>query len=122
MPKANSSQRTRRARNRATVLYDDDPCEGEAGHNIMISKTVTGRVLRSTALASELDAETTINSDFADPWTTGFFDSNSEAFVVDSPPDELLDLDPLESQPKPKDRHMVRMPFTFECLHIDKGS
>jgi hypothetical protein len=77
-----------------------------------------GRVLRSTAPASKLEeAGASINGDFADPWTIGFFDSNTEAFVVDSPPvwapEELLDSNPLESQPEPKVRRMVRISFTF---------
>jgi hypothetical protein len=123
MPKANSSQRTRRVRNHATFLYDDEPCNEEGSRNITVSQTTTGRVLRSTALASKPEPGTSINGD---PWTTGFFDSNTEAFVVDSPPvwapDELLDSNSLESQPEPKDWCMVRIPFTFECPHIDKDS
>jgi hypothetical protein len=102
------------------VLYEDEPCEG--GRNITISQTTKGRVLRSTALASKVKTGTSINSDSADPWTTGFFDSNTEAFVVDSPSDELLDFEPLKSQPEPKDRRTVWMPFTFGCSHNDKGS
>lgn len=113
MPKANSSQRKRRVCNHATILYNDELCKREASHNITISQTATGHVFHSTSFASNLETGTLINSDSADPWTTGFFNSNTEAFVVDSPPDELLDLDPLESQPDPKDRCTVRMPFTI---------
>ena len=135
MPKANSSKRTRRVRNRVTVFYGDEPHEGKGGRHITVLQTGSGRVLHSTTLASKLETGTSlaINGDFADPWTTGFFDSNTEAFVVDSPKDsppvwapddsELLDSDPLESQPEPKDRRsMVRMPFSFECSLIDKDS
>jgi len=100
------------------VYYDD---EGAAGRHITVSQTATGCILRSTGLASELQTGTPINGNSKDPWTTGFFDSNSEAFLVDSPPDELLDFVPLESQPEPKDRRIVRMPFAFEYSHIDKG-
>jgi hypothetical protein len=118
MPKTSSSQRTRRVRNRATVFYDDEPCKDEGSRNITVSQTAMGRVLRSTAPASKLEeAGASINGDFADPWTIGFFDSNTEAFVVDSPPvwapEELLDSNPLESQPEPKVRRMVRISFTF---------
>jgi hypothetical protein len=126
MPKVNSSKRTRRIRNRVTVYHDDEPCDDEGGRDITASRTTTGRIVHSTTLASKLETGTSINGDFADPWTTGFFDCNTEAFVVDSPPawtpDEFLDSDPLESQPEPKDKRMVRMSFTFECSHIDKDS
>ena len=121
MPKANRT-RTRRVRNRPIVLYDDEPCEGEDGRNITISQTATGRVLHSTSLASGLETGSSLNRDLPDPWTTGFFDSNTEAFVVDSPSDELLDFGPLKSQPEPKVRRMVWMVFTVGCSHIDKGS
>jgi hypothetical protein len=125
MPKAKTSKRTRRVRNRAVFSYDGDPCEGEGGHDITIAQSAKGHVLRTTH-TSKLETETSINSDFADPWTTGFFDFNTEAAVVDSSPvwtlDELLDSDPLESQPEPEERHMVRMSFTFECSLIDKNS
>jgi hypothetical protein len=44
----------------------------------------------------------------------------------DSPPVwalyELLDSNPLESQPEPKERCIVRMSFTVECSLIDKDS
>jgi hypothetical protein len=126
MPKATNSQRTRRVRNRATISYGDEPCGDGGGRNITVSQSATGRVLRSTALASKLETGTSSNGDFADPWTTGFFDSNTEAFVDDSPlvwaPDELLDSVPLESLPEPKDRRMVRMAFTFKRSPIDKNS
>jgi len=126
MPKAKSSQRTRRVRNRAVVSYTDEPYEDERGRDITVSRTATGRIIYSTTLASKLETGTSINGDFADPWTTGFFDSNTEAFVVDSPPvwapDGFLDSDPLEPQPEPKERRMVRMSFIFECSHIDKDS
>jgi hypothetical protein len=108
------------------ISYGDEPCSSGGGLNITVSQTATGRVFRSTALASKLETGTSSNGDFADPWTTGFFDSNTEAFVDDSPivwaPDELLDSDLLESQPEPKDRRTVRMAFTFECPLIDKNS
>src|SRR6266849_4628051 len=119
MPKANNSQRTRCVRNHATISYGDEPCSSGGGLNITVLQTTTGRVLCSTALASKLETRTSSNGNFADSWTTGFFNSNTEAFVDDSPivwaPDEFLDSDPLESQPEPKDQHMVRMAFTFEC-------
>ena len=121
MPKANRT-RTRHVRNRPIVLYDDEPCEGEDGRNITISQTAAGRVLHSTSLASGLETGSSLNRDLPDPWTTGFFDSNTEAFVVDSPSDELLDFGPLKSQPEPKVRCMVWMVFTVGCSHIDKGS
>jgi hypothetical protein len=124
MPKANKSKRTRHILNRATTLYDDDEsCEGEGGHHITISRTASGHIIRSSTLPSELETETSINRDSADPWTAGFFDSNTKALIVevDSPPDELLDFDPLESQPEPKGRRMVRMPFTLGFSHINSS-
>jgi len=123
MPKSKSKP-TRRPRNRATILYGDEPRKGEGGRDYTISRSATtGRVSRNThVLAIERETGTSINNDSADPWTAGFFDSNTEAFVVDSPPDELPDFDSLESQPEPNNRRTVRMPFTSECSHIDKGS
>jgi hypothetical protein len=124
MPKSTPNKRTRRVRNRPTYTYADDPREVESRRNITVSQTTSGRILHSNTLATKLvETRASINGDFADPWTTGFFDSNTEAFVIDSPPaDELLDSDPLESQPQPKDRRKVRVPFTFECSLINKDS
>jgi hypothetical protein len=123
MPKASGSRRTRHARNRATVLYDDGPYEVESGRDITVSWTTTGRISHSTALASEPET----GSDSADPWTTGFFDPKTEeTFIADLPSDEFLDFDPLEPQaepePEPEDRRKVRVSFTFECSRIDKRS
>jgi hypothetical protein len=119
MPKANnSSQRTRRARNRATVLYNDGPYKCEAGRDITVSQTATGRVIHSSVLAREPET----GRDPANPWTTGFFDPKTEeTFIDDLPSDEFLDFDPLESQPEsePKDRRKVRVFFTFECSRIN---
>jgi hypothetical protein len=124
MPKANKSKRTRHILNRATTLYDDDEsCEGEGGHHITISWTASGRIILSSALPLQLQTQTNHTRDSADPWTAGFFDSNTKAFVVevDSPPDELLDFDPLESQPELKGQRMVRMPFTLGFSHINSS-
>lgn len=122
MPKAKNSQRTRRARNHARVLYDNEPYEGEAGRDITVLQSTTGRVIHSTTRASEPET----GRDSADPWTTGFFDSKTGEFIADLPSDELLDFDPLESQPEPepepKDRQKVQVSVTFECSCIDKGS
>jgi hypothetical protein len=126
MPKAKTSKRTRRVHNRATFSRDDDLCEGEGVRDITVARSAGGRVLRTTTFASERKTGTSINGDFADPWTTGFFDANTEAVVVDSDDspvwalDELLDSDPLKSQPEPKERRIVRMPFTSECSFIVK--
>jgi hypothetical protein len=120
MPKAKTSKRTRRVPNHATFFYDDDPCEGESVRDITVGRSAGGRILRTTTLASRLETGTSINGDLADPWTTGFFDANTEAVVVDSddsPPvwvlDESLDSDLLKSQLQPKERRMVRMSFMF---------
>ncbi|KAI0280828.1 hypothetical protein BGY98DRAFT_1185291 [Russula aff. rugulosa BPL654] len=114
MPKAKTSKRTRRVVNRATVFYDN-PCEGESIRNITVRRSAGGRVLRTTSIQK---TETSINGDSADPWTTGFFDANTETVVVDSddsPPvcalDELLDSNPLESQPEPKERCIAESPL-----------
>jgi hypothetical protein len=125
MPKAKTSKRTRRVRNRATFFYHDDPCKDEGIRDITVARSAGGRIRRTTTL-SKLNIGTSINADLSDPWTLGFFDSNTEAGVADSndlppvwAPDELVS-DPLESLPEPKERRMVRTPFTFECSLIDK--
>jgi len=111
MPKASSSQKTSHICNRATVFYEDELCKGKGVHNITVLQSTTGHVLYSITLASKLETGASINGDIVDPWTIGFFDSNTKAFVVDLPPvwapDKLLDPDPLESQLEPKDQHMV---------------
>ena len=126
MPKAKSSQQTRRVRNHAVVSHTDEPYKDKCGCDITVLRTATERIIYSTTLTSKLETGTSINSDFADPWTTGFFASNTEAFVVDLPPvwapDGFLDSDLLKPQLEPKERHMVWMSFIFECLHIDKDS
>lgn len=81
------SRRLKRARKRVTVSYDDDPSMNEPCRDITIMQSSTGRLLHSTTLANAGASE------FADPWTQGFFDKNSEAFVVDSLPDELPGFD-----------------------------
>ena len=119
MPKAKTSKRTRRVPNRATFFYDDNPCKGESVCYTTVKRSAGGRVLRTT---SKLKTGTSINGDSADPWTTEFFDANTETVVVDSndsPPvwalDELPDSNPLESQPEPKEQCIVRMSFIVEC-------
>jgi hypothetical protein len=94
-----TSKRTKPARKRAKVFYDDDLSEGEGYRDVTISQSRSGRVFRSATRASEREAGTT--SDSTDPWTGGFFDENSEAFVVDSLPDELQDFDTPASQLDP---------------------
>jgi hypothetical protein len=121
MPKA----KPRRVRNRATVFYAEKPGERKGGRHITVRQTAAGRILHSTTIARKLETGTPDDNFIDDPWTTGFFDSNTEAFVVDSlpvwAPDELLDSDPPESQPEPRDRRTVRMSFTFECSLNDKN-
>jgi hypothetical protein len=74
----------KRAQRRVTVLYDDDPSTDGSSRDVTIKQSSTGRLLQiATPGASES----------ADPWTQGFFDENSEAFVADSLPDELPDFD-----------------------------
>ena len=100
MPKAKSSQQTRHVQNCAVVSYTNELYEDKCGCDIIVSWTTTGRIIYSTTLASKLKTETLINSNFTDPWTIEFFNSNTEVFVVDSPPvwapDGFLDSDPLK--------------------------
>jgi hypothetical protein len=116
-----TSRRTKRARKRVKVFYDDDPSEGDTHCDVTISQSATGCVSRSTALVSEREAGT---SDSTDPWTTGFFDENSEAFVVDSLPDELEDLNMPALQLDPDEETRVRPKvltvFTFAHLLTKK--
>jgi hypothetical protein len=56
----------------------------------MISQTTTGRVLHSMSLTVSLEEDASDMMDvITDPWMTGFFDANTEAFMVDSLPDDL---------------------------------
>jgi hypothetical protein len=83
------SQRKVRARKRVKVKYDSDPDEGDTSLDITIARTPAARFIRSSTVVGKSEAGTT---DSTDPWTRGFFDEkNSEAFVVDSLPDDLQD-------------------------------
>jgi hypothetical protein len=76
--------------NNVTVFYNDELNEGNAGHNVMISQTTTGHVLYSTSLMVSLEEDASNMMDvIIDPWTTGFFDANTEAFMVYSLLDDL---------------------------------
>ena len=116
-----TSRRTKRVRKRAKVFYDDDPSEGDTHCDVTISQHATGRVSRSTTLVSEREAGT---SDSTDPWTTGFFDENSEAFVVDSLPDELQDFNtpalPLDPDEETRVQPKVLTVFTTARLLMKK--
>jgi hypothetical protein len=92
-----TSKRTKQRRKRVKVFYDDDPTEGDVYCDVTISQSSSGRVFRSMTRVSEREAGTTFDS--TDPWTGGFFDENSEAFVVDSLPDDLQDFDTPALQP-----------------------
>jgi hypothetical protein len=91
-----TSRQKKRTRKHVQVSYDDDPSEGDAHCDVKISRSATGRFIRSTVSVSDCKAGT---SDSTDPWTAGFFDENTEAFVVDSLPDELQDTPALELEP-----------------------
>jgi hypothetical protein len=80
-----ASRRAKRLSKLIKVRHDDDP--GDGSRDITIRQTLGGRVVRTVSVAKP-EAETL---DFTDPWTNGFFDKNSEAFVADSLPDDLLD-------------------------------
>src|SRR3984957_20798965 len=116
-----TSRQTKRVRKRAKVFYDDDPSEGDTHCDVTISQHATGRVSRSTTLVSEREAGT---SDSTDPWTTGFFDENSEAFVVDSLPDELQDFNtpalPLDPDEETRVQPKVLTVFTTAPLQTKK--
>jgi hypothetical protein len=71
-------------------LNQTKPNFPNTSHDITITQSVAGRILQSTTTEGM--------SDSTDPWTKGFFDNNSEAFVVDSLPDELQDIGLLDSQ------------------------
>jgi len=115
MPPANQPRRPKCAR--VKIFYDDEPDEGDASHDVTITQATSGRLLHSTSLASGSQVEPSISGDFTDPWSTGFFDENSEAFVADSLPDDVQDLDVPgsqlpESEQEPKDQRKVW------CLHL----
>lgn len=99
------SRKAKRIRKRVSVFYDDDPIVDEPCHDITATRSATGRVLHSTSLSAVPSAE------IADPWTEGFFEKNSEPFVADSLPEDLLDLDApdfqLDSNEEIKDRPKV---------------
>jgi hypothetical protein len=103
-----TSRRKKRARTQVTISYDDDPREGDGCRDITVVRSTGGRILQSTVVVREPEARAT---DSTDPWTNGFFDKNSEAFVVDSLPDELQGFDmpdsQLDSNEEVKDRPKV---------------
>jgi hypothetical protein len=115
-----TSRRSKRPRTRVTVYHDDVPSKGDATRDITITRSSTGR-LHSATLASEPKAGA---SDSTDPWTIGFFDKNSEPFVVDSLPDELQDFDMPDSQLEPsgetEDRFKVLSILFTLCALTDK--
>lgn len=117
------SKRTRKRH--AQVLYDDDPSEGDSYFDITISQSSTGRisrkVSRSTAFVSERDEGT---SDSTDPWTPGFFEKNTEAFVLDPLPDELQDFDTPVLQLDPDEETKARpkvLDSVYHCSLTDKN-
>jgi hypothetical protein len=85
-----TSRQTRHLHKRVKIHYDNDSSGGDACRDITITQSVAGHILQSTTTEGM--------SDSTDPWTKGFFDNNSEAFVVNSLPDELQDIGPLDSQ------------------------
>jgi hypothetical protein len=90
MSNTRPKKRARSTRNNVTVFYDDELDEGDAGRDVTISQTTTGRVLHSTSLTGSLEEDASDMMDaVTDPWTIGFFDANTEAFVVDPLPDDL---------------------------------
>jgi hypothetical protein len=98
-----SNRRLKRLQKRITV-YDDDSSTGGSCRDVTVRQSATGRLLHSATPRASESAD-------ADPWTQGFFDKNSEAFVVDSLPDELPDFDMpdllLDSNEDIKDRPKV---------------
>jgi hypothetical protein len=121
-----TSKRTRQQqrRKRVRVFYDDDPSEGDVYCDVTVSQSSSGRVFRSTTRVSEREAGMT--SDSTDPWTGGFFDENSEAFVVDSLPDDFQDFDTPALQPDSDEdenisvRPKVLTVFTTACSLTDE--
>jgi len=114
------SRPRKRARGSVTVFYDDEPSEGDAGRDVTISQTSTGRILRATSLTNVLEAETSAT---ADPWTTGFFDVNTEAFVADSLPDDFQEScshDAEESNEELKDQRKVVAIFMLDCSFTEE--
>jgi hypothetical protein len=120
-----TSQRTKAtkcARNCVTISYDDDPTSEEAYCDITVMQSATGCIFRSTTFVGALEVA---SDKSADPWSKGFFDKNSEAFVADSLPDELPNLDTLDLQldfdEEIKNCFKVRESFTIYSLFTDKS-
>jgi len=113
-----ATRRAKRLSKLIKVRYDDDP--GEGNRDVTIRQTPGGRVARTVSVGTP----EAVTLDFTDPWTNGFFDKNSEAFVADSLPDDLLDSSLsdqyLDSSEETKDLPKV---FTFVhcyCKFTDK--
>ena len=119
MSTSRRTKATKRVRNRVTVSYDDDPTSEEAYRDITVMQSATGRIFRSTTFVGALEAA---SDESADPWSKGFFDKNSEAFVADSLPDELPDLDTpdlqLDFNEGIKDRPKVQESFTIHLFTV----
>lgn len=95
------AQLSRRKR-RVEVLYDDDLRDRDVHSEVTVFQSATGRLSRSTTLVSEG------TSDSAGPWTPGYFDGNTEPFVLDSLPDELQDFDTPALQLDPDEETRAR--------------
>jgi hypothetical protein len=89
-----TSRRKKRARTHVAISYDDDLREDD-DRDITVVRSTGGRFIHSSTVVREPEARAT---DSTNPWTNGFFDKNSEAFVVDSLPDELQGFDMPDSQ------------------------